>query len=60
MHQTIVDIPRTKPAASAPQGTVKVPATKAFRFVTRGLEIEGKDPWGDLIECRLGARPTTR
>ena len=29
MHQTIVDIPPTKRAASAPRGTVKIPATKA-------------------------------
>ena len=28
MHQTIVDIPPTKRAASAPRGTVKIPATK--------------------------------
>ncbi len=46
--QTMVDIPRTKPAAAAPEGMVLIPAAK-FRFEVRGVEIEGgKTPGVDV------------
>jgi len=46
--QTIVDIPPTKPAASAPSGMIKIPEGE-FDFSVRGIEIEGgNDPGVDM------------
>ena len=46
--QTIVEIPPTKPAASAPAGMVKIPEGD-FDFSVRGIEIEGgNDPGVDV------------
>ena len=46
--QTIVDIPPTKPAASAPPGMIKIPEGD-FDFSVRGIEIEGgNDPGVDV------------
>ena len=46
--QTIVDIPPTKPAASAPAGMIKIPEGD-FDFSVRGIEIEGgNDPGVDV------------
>ena len=46
--QTIVEIPSTKPAASAPPGMIKIPEGD-FDFSVRGIEIEGgNDPGVDV------------
>ena len=53
--QTIVEIPPTKPVASAPPGMVKIPEGD-FDFSVRGIEIEGGNdpgvdvqyPWEDI------------
>lgn len=46
--QTIVEIPPTKPASSAPPGMIKVPEGD-FDFSVRGIEIEGgNDPGVDV------------
>jgi len=46
--QTIVEIPATKPAASAPPGMIKIPEGD-FDFSVRGIEIEGgNDPGVDV------------
>ncbi|HUL34123.1 MAG TPA: SUMF1/EgtB/PvdO family nonheme iron enzyme [Candidatus Eisenbacteria bacterium] len=46
--QTIVEIPATKPAASAPNGMIKIPEGD-FDFSVRGIEIEGgNDPGVDV------------
>jgi formylglycine-generating enzyme required for sulfatase activity len=53
--QTIVEIPPTKPAASAPSGMIKIPEGD-FDFSVRGIEIEGGNdpgvdvqyPWEDI------------
>ena len=53
--QTIVDIPATKPAASAPSGMVRIPEAD-YDFQVRGIEIEGGNdpgvdvqyPWEDI------------
>jgi gamma-glutamyl hercynylcysteine S-oxide synthase len=46
--QTIVDIPPTKPAATAPAGMLKIPEGD-FDFSVRGIEIEGgNDPGVDV------------
>lgn len=48
LPQTMVEIPRTKPAAAAPEGMVRIPAGE-FDFVVRGIEIEGgNDPGVDV------------
>jgi len=54
LPQHIVEIPRTKPAASAPEGMVRIPAAD-FTFRVSGIEIEGGNevgvdqqyPWED-------------
>ena len=54
LPQTIVEIPKTKPATAAPEGMVTIPAGD-FDFVVRGIEIEGGNdagvdvqyPWED-------------
>lgn len=54
LPQTIVPIAATKPAASAPEGMVKIPASDFF-FKVEGIEIEGFNdigvdvqyPWED-------------
>jgi gamma-glutamyl hercynylcysteine S-oxide synthase len=46
--QSIVEIPPTKPASSAPSGMVKIPEGD-FDFSVRGIEIEGgNDPGVDV------------
>ncbi len=40
LPQKMTDIPPTKPAATAPAGMIKIPATQ-FEFVVQGVEIEG-------------------
>ncbi len=46
--QTIVEIPPTKPAATAPAGMIKIPEGD-FDFSVRGIEIEGgNDPGVDV------------
>ena len=46
--QTIVEIPPTKPAATAPAGMLKIPEAD-FDFSVRGIEIEGgNDPGVDV------------
>jgi gamma-glutamyl hercynylcysteine S-oxide synthase len=46
--QTMVEIPATKPAASAPPGMIKIPEG-GFDFSVRGIEIEGgNDPGVDV------------
>ena len=48
LPQTIVDIPATKPALSAPAGMIKIPEGD-FDFAVRGIEIEGgNDPGVDV------------
>lgn len=52
--QTPVEIPPTQPAASAPEGMVRIEGTD-FRFIVQGIEIEGNNdigvdvqyPWED-------------
>ncbi|MGA2257154.1 MAG: SUMF1/EgtB/PvdO family nonheme iron enzyme, partial [Thermoguttaceae bacterium] len=59
LPQKIVDIPRTAPARTAPQGMVLVRGGK-YRFKVSGVEIEGGDgpgvdfqyPWEDLPQRR--------
>jgi gamma-glutamyl hercynylcysteine S-oxide synthase len=54
VSQQLVDIPRTKPGSSAPEGMIRVAAAD-FLFKIEGLEIEGSDdvgvdvqyPWED-------------
>jgi formylglycine-generating enzyme required for sulfatase activity len=54
LRQTIAPIPPTKPAASAPEGMVRIPAGRFF-FRVEGIEIEGSNdigvdvqyPWED-------------
>ena len=41
LPQTLVPLPPSPPAASAPPGALRLPAAAAFDFATRGLEIEG-------------------
>lgn len=45
LPQQIVEIPPTKPAASAPAGMVAIPAGE-FEFRVRGLELEGGNEIG--------------
>jgi len=55
LPQKLVDIPRTAPVKSGPEGMVLVPGGK-YRFKVSGVEIEGGDgpgvdfqyPWEDL------------
>jgi formylglycine-generating enzyme required for sulfatase activity len=55
LPQQMVEIPATKPAASAPQGMIQIPAAD-YVFRVRGIEIEGGDdigvdvqyPWEDM------------
>jgi formylglycine-generating enzyme required for sulfatase activity/inosine-uridine nucleoside N-ribohydrolase len=55
LPQQLVDIPRTRPAAQAPEGMLRIPGGK-FRFQVAGVEIEGGNgpgvdfqyPWEDL------------
>lgn len=54
LPQQLVEIPRTRPAASAPQGMVRIPGG-TFLFQVSGIEIEGGNsvgvdvqyPWED-------------
>jgi len=48
LPQTMVEIPATKPAVSAPPGMIRIPAGD-FDFTVRGIEIEGgNDPGVDV------------
>jgi iron(II)-dependent oxidoreductase len=48
LPQTMVEIPATKPAASAPPGMIRIPGGD-FDFIVRGIEIEGgNDPGVDV------------
>ncbi|MEK8032840.1 SUMF1/EgtB/PvdO family nonheme iron enzyme [Ideonella sp. DXS29W] len=55
LRQTMVEVPSTAPAATAPSGMVTIPAGE-FHFRVRGVEIEGENrpgmdvqyPWEDL------------
>jgi len=48
LPQTMVEIPLTKPAASAPPGMVRIPEAD-FAFAVQGIEIEGgNDPGVDV------------
>jgi len=48
LPQTMVEIPRTKPAASPPPGMIQIPSGE-FDFIVRGIEIEGgNDPGVDV------------
>jgi len=46
MHQSLVPIAPTASYKSPPPGSVRIPATTSFKFVTSGLEIEGDDSHG--------------
>jgi iron(II)-dependent oxidoreductase len=46
LPQKMVEIPKTKPAATAPEGMVLVPAAKKYWFKVSGIEIEGFDEPG--------------
>ncbi len=47
-RQTMVDVPSTKPAASAPPGMIRIPEAD-YEFEVRGIEIEGgNDPGVDV------------
>jgi iron(II)-dependent oxidoreductase len=48
VRQTIVDIPKTKPAPSLPPGMVRIPKVE-YDFQVRGIEVEGgNDPGVDV------------
>ena len=48
LPQTVVEIPPTKPAPSAPPGMIRIPGGD-FDFAVRGIEIEGgNDPGVDV------------
>jgi len=48
LPQTMVEIPATKPAASAPPGMIRIPAGD-FDFAVHGIEVEGgNDPGVDV------------
>jgi gamma-glutamyl hercynylcysteine S-oxide synthase len=48
LPQTMVEIPATKPAASAPPGMIRIPGGD-FDLIVRGIEIEGgNDPGVDV------------
>ncbi|HEY1482693.1 MAG TPA: hypothetical protein VGF19_08230, partial [Candidatus Acidoferrum sp.] len=48
VSQTIVEIPRTKPVATAPEGMLSIPEAD-YDFSVRGVEIEGgNDPGVDV------------
>jgi len=48
LPQSMIDIPRTRPAASPPPGMIEIPRGE-FDFVVHGIEIEGgNDPGVDV------------
>jgi gamma-glutamyl hercynylcysteine S-oxide synthase len=55
LPQQMIEIPATRPAASAPQGMIQIP-TADYVFKVQGIEIEGGDdigvdvqyPWEDM------------
>jgi iron(II)-dependent oxidoreductase len=59
LPQKMTEIRPTRPARSAPEGMVKIPAM-SFRFVVEGIEIEGGNlagvdvqyPWEDVAQRR--------
>jgi len=46
LPQTLVPIPSTRRASTAPDGTIFVPLAKAYKFENKGIEIEGDDAHG--------------
>jgi len=50
LPQRLVEIPKTSLAKAAPAGMVYVPWTDNFKFVVKGLEIEGTD--GDGVDVQ--------
>jgi formylglycine-generating enzyme required for sulfatase activity len=57
LHQKRVDIPKTTPQSSAPAGTVHVPENKTWKFVVKGVEIEGDDGHGVDIQYPWEEQP---
>ncbi|MGC2164058.1 MAG: formylglycine-generating enzyme family protein [Silvibacterium sp.] len=68
LSQQMVEIARTQPSASTPEGMVKIPGGE-FNFIVRGIEVEGSDdvgvdvqyPWEDSArrfhEHRMEVKP---
>jgi len=46
LRQTLVEIPKTAPAAAAPEGMVAIPAAAEYLFKVAGIEIEGSNDIG--------------
>ena len=57
LNQTMVNIPPTKKAATAPQGTVYVPQNKSWTFAVNGVEIEGDDAHGVDVQYSWEEHP---
>jgi formylglycine-generating enzyme required for sulfatase activity len=57
LHQTLVEIPSTTPAAEAPAGMVKIPGG-AFEFKVQGIEIEGDA--SNMVDVQYPWEPTPR
>lgn len=55
LPQQIVEIPKTAPASSAPEGMILIPSSSSYDFKVSGIEIEGSNdvgvdvqyPWDD-------------
>jgi len=58
LPQQLVPMARTKPAASAHDGMVTIPATSDFEFVVGGIEIEGQT-W-DGVDVQYPWEPSAR
>jgi formylglycine-generating enzyme required for sulfatase activity len=46
LHQNLVEIPKTTPAATAPEGMAAIPAAPRYLFKVAGIEIEGGNDIG--------------
>jgi gamma-glutamyl hercynylcysteine S-oxide synthase len=57
LHQTLVEIPPTAPAADAPAGMVKIPGG-AYDFRVQGVEIEGNA--SNMVDVEYPWEPTPR
>jgi formylglycine-generating enzyme required for sulfatase activity len=57
LPQSLVAIPSTQPAATAPQGMVRIPAGD-FNFRVNGIEIEGTDDEG--VDVQYPWEPSAR
>ncbi|HEX5324884.1 MAG TPA: SUMF1/EgtB/PvdO family nonheme iron enzyme [Capsulimonadaceae bacterium] len=57
LPQRMTPIPRTAPAAEAPEGMVLIHAAR-FQFKVQGLEIEGGDRPGVDIQCPWETEPS--